>query len=180
VQQDGLCLARRPPPLPSGGSRAFSALLPSATCTQASLCDNQATHRAPELPSVTGMTSFGVLRQRLQGAWPRFGPDGSTATASFGSTAAWVRAPPRQRRCGQTTVGLDLGPTGLDLGLIFFSKIIFLMLVDITRTPQRIIFDVGQQQSTPKIDNFLYYIRVSDLIAGIKDGLPATIKNYFL
>jgi hypothetical protein len=105
---------------PAKTLRAFSALLPSATCTQASLFDGRATHGAPELPSVTGTASFNVLRRWLQGAGPRSRPDGSTMTASFSSTAAWVRAPPRKRRRGPTTVGLDLGPAGLDLGSYFF------------------------------------------------------------
>jgi hypothetical protein len=72
--QARLCRARRPPPLHGGGSRAFSALLPSVTCTRASLCDGRVMHHAPELSLVMGTASFGTLRQRLQGAGLDLGP----------------------------------------------------------------------------------------------------------
>jgi hypothetical protein len=41
------------------------------------------------------------------------------------------------------------------------------------------IFGVGQQQLTPKMGHFCITQRVSDLLAGTKDRLPADTKNCF-
>jgi hypothetical protein len=48
-------------------------------------------------------------------------PPGSVGAGSSKGVMVWAQAPPRQRRRGPTMVALNLGSTGLDLGLeVFF------------------------------------------------------------
>jgi hypothetical protein len=51
--------------------------------------------------------------------------DTSNGAGSSKAVTVWAQAPQRQRRRGPTTVGLDLGLTGQDLGSGVFLKLIF-------------------------------------------------------
>jgi hypothetical protein len=46
--------------------------------------------------------------------------DSSSGAGSSKGVTVWAQTPPRQQGHGPTTVGLDLGPTGLDFGLGVF------------------------------------------------------------
>jgi hypothetical protein len=117
--QARLCLARRPPPLHGGGSRAFSALLPSMTFTRASLYDGRATHRALELPSATATTSFGMLRRWLQGIEPRSRPDGDVLLQLDGGMG---ESSTKATSVQSDDCGLGFGPNRPRSGLNFFKN----------------------------------------------------------